>query len=270
MVDLYWLNPFLGPDGWFFDGAHGTLPVDPLYGFTKLRQLYLKADPEFSGRVTVPTLWDKRRGTVVNNESSEIIRMFASEFDDLLADPAGREDAKDGGRAGLYPPHLRAEIDALNDWVYRDLNNGVYRAGFAGVEEAHAEGVRDVFAALDKLENEVLARQYAAGSRFLVGDHLTLSDIRLYPTIARFDAAYRTIFLRDERSIRQNYPRIHLWLRRLYWGTPAFHDTTAPWLPFYAEGYARSRQKVVGLPTPDVWPEGPPVHIAPLEEGESL
>ena len=164
---------------------------------------------------------------------------------------------------------MRPEIDALNEWVYRDLNNGVYRAGFAGVKEAHAEGVRDVFAALDRLEGEVLARQYDAGSRYLVGHHLTEADVRLYTTMARFDAAYRTIFLRDDRSIRRDYPRLHLWLLRLYWGIPAFHDTTAPWLHIYAEGYARSRQKVVGLAKPDVWPEGPPVLMEPLGEGEA-
>lgn len=270
VIDLYILNPFMGPDGWLFNGEHGTLPADPLYGFSTLRQLYLKADPEFAGRVTVPVLWDKQRETIVNNESSEIIRMFAAEFDDLLSDPSRREDAKDGGRAGLYPAHLRADIDALNEWVYRDVNNGVYRSGFAGTQEEHDKAAAEVFAALGRLENEVLARQYAAGRKFLVGDHLTEADVRLFTTLARFDTAYRSVFLEDDRSIRRDFPRLHLWLRRLYWGIPAFHDTTAPWLPLYAKGYSQARKRFVGHVRPAVSPPDPPVLIEPLKEGESL
>ncbi len=273
VVDLYILNPFMGPEGWFFDGARGTLPADPLYGFKTLRQLYLKVDPGYSGRVTVPVLWDKKTGTLVNNESSEIIRMLGSEFDELL--PCGGGGGGSGGdnrRLDLYPADLRAEIDALNEWVYRDVNNGVYKCGFAGAQEAYDANVAALFAALDRLEGVLGA---AGGGPFLLGGRLTEADVRLYTTLARFDAAYHTVFLCNLGSVRHDYPRLHLWLRRLYWDRSAltggaFHDTTAPWIGLYAEGYARARQKVNPGQGDRIVPRGPAVLIEPLEDGEKL
>ncbi|KAL7620858.1 hypothetical protein AAE478_009856 [Parahypoxylon ruwenzoriense] len=266
VIDLYMLNPFMGPKGWFFDGAHGTLPKDPLYGFTYLRELYRKADANFDGRFTVPVLWDKRGGTIVNNESSEIIRMLYTEFDAFVPEPRLREA---GG--GLYPTHLQHAIDEMNAWVYDTVNNGVYKCGFAGSQEAYDQNLYPLFASLDRLEE--LLRSH--GKPFLLGDQLTEADVRLYTTIARFDVAYHSVFQCNLRSIRHDYPHLHAWFRRLYWDESeatggAFHKTTAPWIGLYAEGYARARAKVTKSQAPVIVPRGPAVLVEPLPEGEKL
>ncbi|KAI1076222.1 glutathione S-transferase [Whalleya microplaca] len=270
VVDLYLLNPFMGPEGWFFDGEYGSLPADPLYGFHTLRQLYQKVDPDYSGRVTVPVLWDKQTGTLVNNESSEIIRMLYSEFDAFVP-AAFREAAKPGG--GFYPAHLRSEIDAMNEWVYHTVNNGVYKAGFATAQAAHDGAVYPLFASLDRLEAHLAAR---GGTPFLFGDHVTEADVRLYTTLVRFDVAYHSVFQCNLKSIRHDYPRLHLWLRRLYWDDGeetggAFHRTTQPWIGTYAEGYARGRHTVVHKGHGEVvFPRGPAVLVEPLRDDEKL
>lgn len=220
----------MGDKGWFFDGANDTLPKDPQYGFTLLREFYEKVDPGYQGRVTVPVLWDKKTGALVSNESSEIIRMFYSEFDDLIPEQH-REASKPGG--GLYPKHLRKEIDEMNDWVYRTVNNGVYKTGFCSTQESYEENLYPLFASLDRLE-DILGH----GKPFLFGDHITEADVRLYTTMARFDVGYHVVFACNLKSIRHDYPRLHLWLRRLYWDeseitSGAFHKTTAPWIGMY-------------------------------------
>ncbi|KAL3952445.1 hypothetical protein ACCO45_012388 [Purpureocillium lilacinum] len=231
-----------------------------------LRELYLKADPNYSGRYTVPVLWDKKADVLVNNESSEIIRMFYSEFDHLLPEPL-REVNRPGD--GLYPEALRSEIDELNDWVYNTVNNGVYKSGFAKSQESYNENVHALFQSLDRLE----AKLQAHGKRFLLGDHITEVDVRLYTTLARFDVAYFTVFMCNLKSIRHDYPALHLWLRRLYWDQDvdgalraAFYRTTQPYISQYALGYAHSRRKIVlGDATPLVVPAGPAVLMEPLE-----
>ena len=197
--------------GWLFTGKNGSAPKDPLYGFTALSQLYHKADPNYSGRFTVPTLWDKKKETIVNNESSEIIRMFFTEFDHLLPE-SNRESAHPLG--GFYPEQLRNQIDEMNEWVYDTVNNGVYKTGFATTQEAYDANVFPLFASLDKLEKHLGEPGH---SPYLFGKAITEADIRLYTTLIRFDVAYHNIFKCNIKMIRHDYPRLSLWLRSLYW-----------------------------------------------------
>ena len=189
IIQLVVMDPRLTPDGWIFSGRDGTADKDPLYGFTKIRELYFKADPDYSKRFTVPVLWDRERATIVNNESAEIIRMFYSAFDDLL--PPGRRAADLPG-GGYLPAALEAEIDAMNAWVYDDINNGVYRVGFASTQAAYDERVHPLFAALDRVEAHLAAAPH--GGPFLFGAHITDADVRLFTTIVRFDARLLSVF----------------------------------------------------------------------------
>ncbi len=184
-------------NGWTFqaeDGATG----DTLYGLDFLHQIYTRADPAYSGRVTVPVLWDKKEQTIVSNESSEIIRMLNSAFDEW-GDAA----------ADFYPPALRTEIEAVNGQVYGAVNNGVYKAGFATNQAAYEEAFGELFAALDGLEAR-LSRQ-----RYLVGDHITEADWRLFTTLVRFDPVYVGHFKCNLRRIA-DYPNLSNYLRDLY------------------------------------------------------
>lgn len=153
-------------------------------------------------------------------ESSDIVSMFYTAFDHLLPEQS-REEAK--GQAGLYPPHLRKSIDEFNDWVFKILSNGVYRVGFATSQVEYDKHIRCLFAALDRLEDHLEERQ----KPYFFGDHITDADVRLFPTLVRFDAAYFTLFRCNLRMIRYDYPRLHDWLRRLYWDeTGHFRETT--------------------------------------------
>jgi len=271
IIDLYRLHKAMGPEGWYYSGEDGSLPEDPLHGFKTLKQLYLKADPSYTGRYTVPVLWDKKTDAMVNNESSEIIRMLYSEFDHLLPEDL-REANKPGG--GLYPAALRGEIDALNDWVYHTVNNGVYKTGFATTQEAYEANVHPLFRSLDRLEG-ILASH---GKPFLFGDCITEADVRLYTTMARFDVAYVPVFMCNLKTIRHDYPHLNLWLRRLYWDGEAvraqtrgaFRKTTEPFIGLYGEGYAQARHKIVLREMgPLIIPAGPEVPIEALPEGEA-
>ncbi|MGX8012498.1 glutathione S-transferase family protein [Mesorhizobium sp. ORM8.1] len=197
VISVSVVHHFLGENGWTFkveDGATG----DTLYGLDFLHQIYTKADPSYSGRVTVPVLWDKRQKTIVNNESSEIIRMFNSAFDEW-------------GDAGLdfYPAGLRTEIDKINALVFPMINNGVYRTGFATTQQAYEEAFGDLFSALDTVE-ERLSQQ-----RYLVGDRITEADWRLFTTLVRFDPVYVGHFKCNLRRIA-DYPNLSNYLRDLY------------------------------------------------------
>lgn len=197
IISVSVVHHFMGANGWTFvaqDGATG----DTLYGLDFLHQIYTKADPAYSGRVTVPVLWDKKEQTIVSNESSEIIRMLNSAFDEW-------------GDASLdfYPKALRGEIDAINALVYPAVNNGVYRAGFATTQGAYEEAFGELFAALDTLEDR-LSRQ-----RYLVGDRITEADWRLFTTLVRFDPVYVGHFKCNLRRIA-DYPNLSNYLRDLY------------------------------------------------------
>ena len=190
----HWL---LGEHGWTFTPADGVIP-DSINGVEFLYQLYARADPSYSGRVTVPVLWDRQRHTIVSNESADIIRMFNSAFDGL------------GAASGdYYPAPLRADIDRINARIYDTLNNGVYQAGFAGSQEAYAAAAAAVFATLDWLEDQLAER------RFLVGDAPTEADWRLFTTLVRFDAVYHGHFKCNLRRLI-DYPNLWSYTRELW------------------------------------------------------
>ena len=192
--------------GWTFREGEGLIP-DDVNGATYLHQIYTKAAPDYTGRVTVPTLWDKERQTVVNNESSELVRMFDSAFDAV-------------GATGpvLYPPELKDEIDALNARIYATLNNGVYRCGFATSQAAYDEAIGPLFKTLDFLD-DVLSRR-----RYLTGERITEADWRLFPTLARFDLAYVGNFKCNLRRL-VDYPNLWPYTRELY-QVPGIAETT--------------------------------------------
>ena len=197
VVSMSVLEPLYGPHGWRFGTSPGTSP-DSVNGASELAEIYLRADPRYTGRVSVPALWDKERRAIVNNESAEIIRMLNGAF--------GRFT---NVRTDYYPPALREEIDRVNALVYENVNNGVYRAGFATSQEAYEEAFRAVFRVLDELERR-LARQ-----RYLVGRDITEADWRLFTTLVRFDAVYYSHFKCNLRRII-DYPNLSNYLRDLY------------------------------------------------------
>jgi putative glutathione S-transferase len=190
-------EPLYGKTGWEFGTTPGTTP-DTANGKTTMAEVYLLADPRYTGRVSVPVLWDRTRRTIVNNESAEIIRMLNAAFDAFT-------DVK----TDYYPRPLRAEIDRINDLVYPNVNNGVYRAGFATGQTAYEEAARGVFAALDQLE------QVLSGQRYLVRDQITEADWRLFTTLIRFDSVYYSHFKCNLRRIT-DYPNMWNYLRELY------------------------------------------------------
>ncbi|RPH28503.1 glutathione S-transferase family protein [Buttiauxella warmboldiae] len=192
------VNPLMLQDGWTFADDFPQATGDGLYQHEYLYQLYLQADPDYSGRVTVPVLWDKKTQTIVSNESAEIIRMLNSAFD------------AQGARAGdYYPTALRSQIDELNSWIYDTLNNGVYQAGFATSQQAYDEAVSKVFTALARVE------QILGQHRYLTGNQLTEADIRLWTTLVRFDPVYVTHFKCDQHRI-SDYLNLSGFLRDIY------------------------------------------------------
>ena len=195
LIPITVLNPVLADEGWAFGGYPRT-DEDPLFGARYLHEIYTRADPGFTGRATVPVLWDMKQNVMVNNESADILRMFDTAFEQL-APSAYR----------LYPQALGAEIDALNAEVYDRFNNGVYKAGFAGTQEAYDEAVEGVFETLDALEARLTGD-------YLFGDSLTETDIRTFVTLIRFDAAYHGLFKANRRQIA-DYPRLSAYMARI-------------------------------------------------------
>ena len=196
-IDVSAVHPLMLENGWEFGTDYEGATGDPLYGLDYAYQLYTKAMPDYSGRVTVPILWDKQRETIVSNESSEIIRMMNSDFADLASGP------------DFYPQALRADIDAINERVYHDINNGVYKTGFATKQSIYEQNVTKLFETLDWLE-AILAE-----NRYLVGDTITEADWRLFTTLVRFDKVYVGHFKCNIRDLRE-YPNLWAYTRELY------------------------------------------------------
>ena len=197
-IDVSAVHPDMLTEGWEFRTDFPGATGDRLFGLPYLRDIYLKADPHASGRVTVPVLWDKKTGTIVSNESAEIIRMFNSAFDALT-----------GNTDDYWPEDLRPQIEAMNARIYDTVNNGVYKAGFATTQEAYDEGVIPLFESLNWLENLL------GQNRYLTGDRLTEADWRLFTTMVRFDPVYHTHFKCNRKWLRE-FPNLWGWTRDLY------------------------------------------------------
>ena len=197
MISLSVVHWHMKEDGWTFEKGEGVI-ADPIIDAKYLRELYLKANNIYSGRVTVPILWDKKTNTIVSNESSEIIRMFNSAFDEI---GATEED--------YYPENLREEIDELNERIYNNINNGVYKAGFATTQQAYEDAVVPLFNTLDWLDDRLKSQRY------LTGDQITEADWRLFTTLIRFDAVYVGHFKCNLKRL-VNYPNLWSYTRDLY------------------------------------------------------
>jgi putative glutathione S-transferase len=206
MISVSAVHPHMLEEGWSFATGVSGATGDTLHDSDFLYQLYTRNQPDYTGRVTVPVLWDKQQGCIVNNESAEIIRMFNSAFDDCGAIPGD-----------YYPDDLSQTIDELNSWVYDKVNNGVYRAGFATTQQAYDAAVDQLFEALEQLETIL------QGQRYLAGSVLTEADIRLFTTLVRFDPVYVTHFKCDRKRIA-DYPALSGYLRELY-QLPGVADT---------------------------------------------
>jgi putative glutathione S-transferase len=236
VVSVAIVEPVMTDEGWRF-GDYPNANRDEVNGATYLHEIYTRADPHYTGRATVPALWDKERRTIVNNESADLLRMFNSGFGALA------------NGIDLYPEALRAEIDALNDEVYPKLNNGVYRAGFATTQAAYEEAFKDVFAMLDKLEARLAADPY------LMRERLTEADIRVFVTLARFDAAYHGQFKCNLRRIA-DYPNLSAYLARLI-ALEAFSET------FNLDHIKRGYYAIKTLNPTRIVPLGPDLAWAP-------
>jgi len=197
VIGLTVVDPIRDERGWAFHNGPGY-NEDPINGFKYLSEAYKVTDPNYNARVTVPVLWDKKTGSIVSNVDDDIMRMFNSEFADFT-------DVE----LDFYPEELREEIDKMNDFVYPNINDGVYRAGFATTQRAYEEAVRNLFGALDQLEERI------SNQRYLVGNQLTEADWRLFPTLIRFDAVYHGHFKCNIRRIA-DYPNLYGYLRDLY------------------------------------------------------
>ncbi|MGZ5840593.1 MAG: glutathione S-transferase family protein [Xanthobacteraceae bacterium] len=228
--------PGLREQGWTFEDnpAFPDCTPDRVNGFRYLHQAYSASNPHYTGKVTVPTLWDKKTKRIVNNESSEIIRMLNSEFGAFGADPTD-----------FYPKHLRAEIDRINEQVYNNVNNGVYRCGFARSQTAYDEAYDALFATLDEIEARL------GHQRYLVGNQITEADWRLFPTLVRFDVAYFSLFKCNRNRIA-DFPNLLNYVRELY-ALPGVAETVKP--RYYVMGY----YSITRVNPTGIIPKGTPV-----------
>ncbi|MCH7517625.1 MAG: glutathione S-transferase family protein [Candidatus Dadabacteria bacterium] len=237
IISLSIVDPLMQENGWEFTDYPGSIR-DTVNGSHYLHEIYTAAKADYTGRVTVPVLWDKEKKTIVNNESSEIIRMFNSEFNEY-------------GDSGpdFYPLELRDEIDRINSTVYDNINNGVYKCGFATSQQAYEEAFNNLFHTLDKIENSLAERRY------LVGDKMTEADWRLFTTLLRFDSVYYTHFKCNLHRIEE-YPNLSNYLRELY-QFPGLEETVN--LKHIKEHYFKSHKSI--NPT-GIVPSGPELDLS--------
>ncbi|KAF1988799.1 glutathione S-transferase [Aulographum hederae CBS 113979] len=224
LIDISVVKPYPKGDdkgwpGWCFpetDGEYEGATMDKLFGSRWLHEVYFRDDPEYKGRFSVPMVWDRGGGRVVCNESAELLRWLPTAFTPLLPTPSPQTSLS------LYAPHLRPTIDNLSTWIQRDLNTGVYKAGFAPDQETYDKNVLPVFAALNRLEKVAMEN----GGPYLLGEEMTEVDVRVFATLIRFDTIYVQHFKCNLGSIRHNYPVLNNWLKNLYWNVPGFRETT--------------------------------------------
>lgn len=228
------VDPILPSGGWTFERGAPGATGDRVNGFRSLREVYLATDPDYDGRITVPVLWEKKCGRIVNNESAEILRILNAEFQAFAGHP----------EVDLYPEPLRERIDALNEWIYPQINNGVYQCGFARTQRAYSEAFRALFDALDRAE-AILAR-----SRYLAGEQLTEADVRLFTTLVRFDAVYVTHFKCNLRRII-DYPNLWAYTRDIH-SLPGVAETVN--MKHIKRHYYESHRQINPL---GIVPEGP-------------
>lgn len=241
-----------GWPGWQFnlESQQGTedwykgSTVDKLFGSKFLHEVYFKADSKYEGRYSVPVLWDKKTQTIVNNESAELLRDLQTAFNSLLP--------PDLAEINLYPGNLREDIDRITEWMQRDLNSGVYKAGFAPDQQTYEKNLPPVFAALNKLEKIA----HSHGGPFLLGKQMTELDVRAHATIIRFDTIYVQHFKCNLGMIRYSYPVLHNWLKNLYWNHEAFRNTTD--FRHIKENYSKSHSDINPKA---ITPVGPWPHI---------
>lgn len=211
VISVTAVNPQLTDQGWQFGGFESA-EADPFNNTTYLHEIYTRADPNFTGRATVPVLWDKKTRTIVNNESADILRMLNHAFD-AIVDTSETPD--------LYPQELQRDIDTLNDELYEALNNGVYKAGFATTQKAYEEAYEQVFSTLDMLEQRL-----SDGRTYLFGNQITETDIRLFVTLIRFDLAYHGLF-KCNRNMLKEMTALYAYLHRIY-AINGIRDTVKP------------------------------------------
>lgn len=207
------------PKPWVFPKTNDDYPnatIDHLFNSPMMKDIYFKADPEYKGKYSVPLLWDKKSGTIVNNESAELLRWLPTAFTSVVAPPR-KEIA-------LYPDSLREKIDILTPLIQSHINTGVYKAGFATDQESYSKAIPPVFGALNYIE----ALIHTNGGPYVLGKKLTELDVRLFATIVRFDAVYVQHFKCNLGTIRHDYPVLNAWLKNLFWSEElkAFRDTT--------------------------------------------
>ena len=222
--------------GWRFPGADDEYPgstVDSLFHSKFLHEIYFKSDSDYKGKYSVPVLWDKKTNQIVNNESVDIMRMLNTAFNDFLPSDSVERNLD------FYPPELRTEIDEVSSWMMPNLNNGVYKAGFAPTQEIYEQNCRMVFETLDHLESILSKKNHL----YLLGTaEPTEVDIKLYTTLVRFDAVYQQHFKLMIKSIRHGYPRLNKWLKNFYWNVPGVKGTTN--FKHIKENYTKSHMDI--------------------------